>query len=182
MSKHIDVCYLVDTGSAGQTCHIDTPIHGGYSGIMNCAWPSPAVMRPRTVYTLDLWGYCVFSKRRAFSPPLPTRPCRTQSGRCWRRHKERALSPPRPSPAAGRPSLVLPAAVDWNAPRIIESGRSERQSIAEEAEPVFWIPNFFLWGPGRTGEESPRKLWKLLVGKQAKKWRYLIACLSTYIL
>lgn len=97
-------------------------------------------------------------------------------------HKERALSPPRPSPAAGRPSLVLPAAVDWNAPRIIESGRSERQSIAEEAEPVFWIPNFFLWGPGRTGEESPRKLWKLLVGKQAKKWRYLIACLSTYIL
>ena len=69
-------------------------------------------------------------------------------------HKERALSPPRPSPAAGCPRLVLPAAVDWSAPRIIESGKSERQSSAEEAEPVFSIPNLFLWGPGRTGEES----------------------------
>ena len=25
MSKHIDFCCLVDTGSAVQTCHIDTP-------------------------------------------------------------------------------------------------------------------------------------------------------------
>jgi hypothetical protein len=48
---------------------------------------------------------------------------------------------------------VLPAAVDWNAPRIIESGKSERQFSAEEAEPVFSIPNLFRWSPGRTGEE-----------------------------